>query len=133
MTRAAVLLPDPECTPGSVTTEISPADTSSVCLETPADDVSDDVSNAILGAYGIGSDDRSDYVVDYLIPRSLGGANDYTNLWPIPLNDPSYDKKVAAVSAIEEAVCGGRAGIQAAQYALADDWSTSLTMLKLQG
>lgn len=125
------LLPDEACTPGAVTSEISPADTAPVCGASVDSEVSASVRASVLHAYGIGDIDHDKYVIDFLVPRQLGGANDFANLWPIPLNDPARSIKEAVESSTIDAVCGGRAGIQAAQYAIASDWTTALSLLRI--
>lgn len=125
------LLPDEECTPGAVTSEISAANTAPVCGAPSGPDVSATVRTSVLNAYGVAELDHDKYVIDFLVPRQLGGANDFANLWPIPLNDPAMTTKRATEAAAIDAVCGGRAGIQAAQYALASDWTSALALLRI--
>lgn len=125
------LLPDEDCTPGAVTSEISAANTAPVCGAPSSPDVSVTVRTSVLNAYGVGELDHDKYVIDFLVPRQLGGANDFANLWPIPLNDPARTTKEATEAAAIDAVCGGRAGIQAAQYAFASDWTTALGLLRV--
>lgn len=125
------LLPDEDCTPGAVTSEISPANTTPVCGAPSSPDVDPTVRTSVLNAYGVGELEHDKYVIDFLVPRQLGGANDFANLWPIPLNDPARTTKQATDAAAIDAVCGGRAGIQAAQYALASDWTTALALLRI--
>ncbi|MDO7881003.1 hypothetical protein [Antiquaquibacter soli] len=125
--------PDASCTPGAVTSEISPADPSVVCRESAGGEINESVRSAVLSAYGIENEDAPRYRVDYLVPRQLGGANDFANLWPMPESDPSATTKAQTDAAVADAVCGGRAGIQAAQYAIAHNWTTALTVLGLGG
>lgn len=125
------LLPDAECTPGAVTSEISPANTAPVCASPGGPDVAATVRAAVLNAYGIVELEHDKYVIDYLVPRQLGGANDFANLWPVPMDDPTRASKTATDMSAVDAVCGGRAGIQAAQYALASDWTTALELLRI--
>lgn len=127
--------PDPDCTPGAITTAISPADTSPTCLADNAatPEPAKDVALSVLRAYGIDEDAVDDYIVAYLVPRSLGGANDYSNLWPIAQNDPSHAQKVQIDAMVTDAVCANRAGIQAAQFVMSSDWTTALQNLKLAG
>ncbi|MGX5680901.1 hypothetical protein [Schumannella luteola] len=127
------LLPDPACTPGAITTQISPAETSPVCTEVPETEPADSVRDSVLAAYGVDAADEGDYTVVYLIPRRLGGANDMANLWPVPTSDPSAKDKSDVDRIVADAVCGGRAGIQAAHYALSRDWTTAKSKLGLGG
>lgn len=128
-------VPDPDCTPGAITSAISPADPSPVCLTANAEEPApaDDVTERVLAAYGIATDKSEDYVIDYLVPRSVGGANDYANLWPIPINDSAHAQKDQVDQQVADAVCNGLAGIQAAQFLVAHDWPTALAKLNQAG
>ncbi|MCC7440009.1 MAG: HNH endonuclease [Bdellovibrionales bacterium] len=44
--------------------------------------VSSGLKADIYEAYGIPARCRKHYTVDHLIPLSMGGSNDFTNLWP---------------------------------------------------
>lgn len=127
------VLPDPDCTPGAVTDAISPADTSPACLTSNAlePELDETVARNVLAAYGIDDAASDDYVIDYLVPRSLGGANDYANLWPIPLNTTASAQKDQMDVAVADAVCNGRAGIQAAQFVMASEWPVALKNLNI--
>lgn len=128
-------IPDPDCTPGAITSAISPADPSPACLTANAEEPvpADDVVERVLAAYGIAANQSEDYVIDYLVPRSVGGANDYANLWPIPINDSAYAQKDRIDQQLADAVCNGLAGIQAAQFLVAHDWPTALAKLNQAG
>ena len=127
------LLPDAKCTPGAITSDISAADTSPVCLSSNAEEpaVDEGAARSVFAAYGIDETDAANYTIDYLIPRSLGGANDFANLWPLPSGDPVVARKDQMDIAVADAVCNGRAGIQAAQFVMGNDWPGALTSLGL--
>jgi len=44
--------------------------------------VSSHNKSKIYDSYNIPVEDRSHYTIDHMIPLSLGGSNDATNLWP---------------------------------------------------
>lgn len=125
------LLPDAECSPGAVTKEISPSNTAPVCRDIVIEPIAESARDAVLTGYGIDAVDRGNFTVEYLVPPRLGGANDFANLWPIPLDHVSRTSKAHTDSIVIDAVCGKRAGIQAAQYTLANDWTTALARLRL--
>jgi hypothetical protein len=101
---------------------------------TVAESVTAAVSKAVWAAYGIKDPEAAGYVLDYLVPVSLGGALDYRNLWPLPKGpSPAAGavKKAAIDKALTQAVCSNHAGIQAAQHALVREWPTALVALRL--
>jgi hypothetical protein len=127
-------LPDPKCTPGAVT-KLGPTDIAPVCtaLDKPEPEVAPSVAVKVLAAYGISESSAGSYVVGYLIPPAIGGANDYRNLWPMPEEDSTATRKPITDDLVSGAVCGQRAGMQAAQYVLASDWTTAADSLRLTG
>lgn len=70
---------------------------------TDARHVRKSLRSRVYAAYGIPAARRSEYVVDHLIPRELGGADVFANLWP--------ERKAAAKlkdrqeNALHRAVC----------------------------
>jgi len=77
-------LPDPACTPGSVGT----TDAGQVCVprfsqqRRPDRRYTDQAKTTAMLAYRIPLADRPRTEYDHLIPLSLGGSNDVSNLWP---------------------------------------------------
>jgi hypothetical protein len=126
-------LPDPKCTPGAITRALSPTDLAPVCaaLDQPWPEVAPSVARSILNAYGINETDAEHYTVGYLVPPAIGGANDYRNIWPLPEADNTATRKAQTDELVSGAVCGQRAGIQAAQYVMASDWTTAADTLRL--
>lgn len=126
-------LPDPACTPGAITRALKPTDLAPVCsaLQQVDAKVPAKTARAVFAAYGISGSDSADYVAAYLIPPAIGGANDYRNIWPMPQGDSTSTKKQLVDSIVSNAVCGQRAGIQAAQYAVASDWTAATDTLRL--
>ena len=129
-------LPDPFCTPGSV----APRAREQVCVPgfsmqvRPTSSNADRAKTAALRAYGLQYVDRKTVELDHLVPLSLGGSNDVTNLWPERSDIPNAgfrNRKDAVEDKIHDAVCraGSRIALEDAQSALAHDWTTALTVL----
>ena len=117
-------IPNPELTPGAVLT----TDRGKICTpgySKSVRNVSTVEKNAVYREYGITSHRPGEYEVDHLISLELGGSNDIANLWPqsyvtSPLNAHAKDKLENRLHAL---VCSGRITIEAAQKAIANDWT----------
>jgi hypothetical protein len=129
-------LPDPHCTPGSV----GPRPRGEVCvagfqaMERPAG-VEKAKTDAIR-AYGLQNVDRNTIELDHLVPLSIGGSNDASNLWPQVSDIPGAgfrNKKDAVEASIRAATCPvrgpPRVTLEAAQNAMAHDWTTAKQVL----
>lgn len=67
----------------------------------------------VFAAYGISVDQRHLYVIDHLIPREIGGADDQRNLWP-QLEVESHQKdRLERQMNIQ--LCAGRISLEEAQ------------------
>lgn len=126
--------PDPVCTPGGITEALGATDVAPVCLAMaqPRAMVPSDAAREILAAYGVSDEDTHDFDLDFLIPPALGGANDVSNIWPVPRADRVSDLKQQTDDALRAAVCAQRVGIPAAQFAVASDWTTAVELLHLE-
>src|SRR6266704_2496100 len=75
-------LPDPRCTPGSV----GPRAQAQVCAsgfeKTERPSGTERAKLSAMAAYSIPLTKRSTTELDHLVPLSLGGSNDSTDLWP---------------------------------------------------
>jgi hypothetical protein len=67
----------------------------------------------VFAAYGIDWENRDDYELDHLIPRELGGADVFANLWPEPW--PDAHVKDHEENALHRAVCRGEMKLKDAQ------------------
>ena len=120
-------LPDPRCTPGAVSAEVTQGDIhSTICRRgysksvRPPESVTESEKRASMKAYG----DRGplrDYEYDHLIPLELGGAaNDERNLWPEPGASPN--PKDALEDRLRSIGCAGKLRLAVARREIAGDW-----------
>ena len=84
------VLPDPRCTPGSITPLVTSADLGTTICEQgysasvrPPVSLTEPAKYALMRAYGL-SGSPSQYEFDHLIPLELGGSSNLANLWPEP-------------------------------------------------
>ena len=122
-------LPDPACTPGSVGT----TNASEVCTprfssaRRPAERYTRQAKTTAMLAYRIPLADRPRVEYDHLIPLSLGGSNDTSNLWP-QVSDLSLVDERNSKDDVEfklwRAVCATRTvHLADAQAQMARDWT----------
>ncbi|MBF9068824.1 hypothetical protein I2501_12400 [Streptacidiphilus sp. NEAU-YB345] len=136
-------LPDPRCTPGAV----NPAVTQSNLRQTlcrrggytagvrPPRQVTDAEKRLNARSYGY-TGRLSDAEYDHLVPLGVGGdPNDPRNLWVEPPSpghvsgSGTANPKDDVESALHDAVCSGQVSLQAAQRAVASNWTTALSSL----
>jgi peptidoglycan hydrolase-like protein with peptidoglycan-binding domain len=122
---ANTALPDPACTPGAILT----TDVPTVCTPGYTKTVRDvplSEAQKVFAEYGIPYSDHGNYEVDHLISLELGGSNDISNLWPEPHANPfgSFVKDQLE-NHLHAQVCSGAITIQAAQDAIASNWTTA--------
>jgi hypothetical protein len=147
--RANGMLPDPACTPGSIAATADPHDDHAK----PADQA--EVCNAgfesrhrpptvrrfrdaAMKAYHVLPGDLGHVEYDHLIPLSLGGSNDVTNLWPQVSDQPArgfHNSKDDMETRLWRAVCTGpadkRQSLVKVQLAIARDWTAAEKFLGL--
>lgn len=80
-------VPDPEITSGSLCTPENPdfdryryKERIPYCRR----NVSSRMKDAVYRRYGVSLHCKSEYTIDHFIPLSLGGTNEFNNLWPEP-------------------------------------------------
>lgn len=113
------LLPDRACTPGQVLTSSKPK----VCTAGYAQTVRNVTSTTrrkVIERYDYSP--IGEFEIDHLVPLSLGGSNDVTNLWPEPA--PAFRVKDRLEFATWRAVCDGRLKLRDVQRQFARDWTT---------
>jgi hypothetical protein len=116
------VLPDPDVTPGAVFPDVTAA---AVCETYYTHGIRQPRFNRKVEAftgYGVSIHDRDRYDVDHLVPVSLGGSNEVTNLWPQPFAAPGAAEKEALEAQLRALVCAEQLTLEAAQQAIATDW-----------
>lgn len=110
-------LPDKACTPGAATTTDARTVCSSSFRYSP---ISATAKRKVFRAYGISRAKQPRYVVDQLIPGSLGGTRTAPNLFPQSKSNAARKNKVEV--ALRTAACRGEIELATAQQLLASDW-----------
>lgn len=132
-------LPDPACTPGAVDPAVTEATIgATICVSgytakvRPSTSLTSPAKRASLADYGLQAGPAVEY--DHLVPLELGGASSVSNLWPEPnkataksVNNP----KDAIENALKKAVCAHTVQLAAAQDAIASNWTTAESLLRL--
>lgn len=82
------------------------------------------VARTVFTHYGIRNPRPRSYEVDYLIPPSLGGTEEPSNLWPQPYSAGVWTAPVkdALEDRLRALVCEGKLDLATAQQDLARDW-----------
>jgi hypothetical protein len=132
-------LPDAACTPGAVDPAVTEATIgATICVSgytanvRPSTSLTGPAKSASLADYGMTAGPTVEY--DHLVPLELGGASSVSNLWPEPnkataksVNNP----KDAVENALKKAVCAHTVQLAAAQAAIASNWTTAESVLRL--
>ncbi|MEY9850216.1 hypothetical protein [Streptacidiphilus sp. MAP5-3] len=136
-------LPDPRCTPGAINPAVTQANLrQTLCRHggytagvRPPRQVTDAEKRLNARSYGY-TGRLSDAEYDHLVPLGVGGdPNDPRNLWVEPPSpghvsgSGTANPKDDVESAVHDAVCSGQVTLQAAQQAIASDWTTALDAL----
>ena len=130
-------LPDPSCTPGAISPKVTQDTLATTICKTgytksirPPASVTEAEKRGNAAAYGYTGSLR-DAEYDHLVPLQLGGdPNDPRNLWVEP--DASPNPKDGIESKLHQLVCEGRAPLAAAQEAMANDWTTAISVAEGQ-
>jgi hypothetical protein len=127
-TRDGGQLPDPHCTPGSYDPAITAAilcsgNYSTSSYRPPSSQTDAFKFHTAYFAYGIPPGGVSE--LDHLVPLTLGGANDASNLWPEM--GPVPNAKDPIEVALHKWVCAGGPGVaqgrlERAQVAISINW-----------
>jgi len=125
-------LPDPHCTPGAISPQVTQADNNSTIRSReytdairPPEDITEQEQYASAAGYGYtGPLDVAEY--DHLVPLELGGdPNDPANLWVEPPDNPNATSTANTKDLLEnklnDLVCSGRLSLAAARQAIASD------------
>lgn len=118
--------PDPFLTPG----QARPVTLAQLCSgnldETPLE-IPREVALAVFRNHGIIAPQAGAYELDYLIPPELGGVGESANLWPQPYQQGPWNAyaKDALEDHLQRLVCAGELDLEAAQRAIAQDWTAA--------
>jgi hypothetical protein len=124
-------LPDPQCTPGAISAEVSQATIgTTICISgytatvRPSSSVTDRIKVQVMAAYGLDGQPAKDYELDHLISLELGGApRDPANLWPERWDgDVNAHMKDSVENLLKREVCNGTLTLAAAQQQIATNW-----------
>ncbi|MGH9735418.1 MAG: HNH endonuclease [Candidatus Acidiferrales bacterium] len=123
-----MLLPDRKTTPGLAV----PMSTKKVCGTKWGKDerhVTESMKKQVCAAYGqTGCPNRTNFEIDHLVSRELGGADDLPNLWPQPA--PQFHMKDVLENHLHRQVCSGKMTLSEAQREISTDWYAAY--LKMQ-
>lgn len=114
------------CVPGVVTSGVNESNyRTTACdpryarhMRPPAAEIREAIRR-VRGEFRLGP--TAHWRLDWLVPVSLGGANDLRNLWPVPTPETATLKKKVDGDVLR-AVCAGTVSLTAAQSAMAGDW-----------
>jgi hypothetical protein len=116
-----VSVPKKELTPGAVTT----TNTTEVCDRTPAQNaqtIPPGLDPEVFSEYGIGLNQQGRYLLDLLVPVSLGGAMTLSNIWPATLQGTGFVQKAQLDHILKDDVCHRFLTLRQAQRALETNW-----------
>ncbi len=132
------VLPDPRCTPGSITPLVTSANLETTICQygysasvRPPLYLTEPEKFALMQAYGV-SGSASNYEFDHLVPLELGGSSNLANMWPEPnqgspstFNSYSHygnNAKDGVESQSNYAVCDRGYSLALAQSEIATNW-----------
>ena len=117
-----VSIPKRSLTPGEVTT----TNATKVCDLPPAAQVETipiSVQNEVFNEYGYANPAvHNRYILDLLVPRSLGGAVAAENIWPAAVKGTGFFEKVQLDHILKGLVCRRFLTLRQAQRALETNW-----------
>ena len=128
-------LPDHDCTPGAI---FENATKEIICVSgysSTVRDVSMHLKKKVFLQYGINYPvPFGSYEIDHLIPLSLGGNNEVSNLWPKSATPfPGFWEKNITGNYLKEEICAGRVALRVAQQHMADNWFLIYQNMDSQG
>jgi hypothetical protein len=108
-------------TPGAVAT--TNADVVCVTLRVASPKISFPMRTAIYDSYGYSNPIvQKKFVLDFLVPVSLGGADTQTNIWPIAIRGTGFFQKAQLDHILKDLVCRRYITLVRAQHALETNW-----------
>jgi hypothetical protein len=116
-----VSLPKTSLTPGAVTTTNADNVCASIRVATPSIPYTEQL--AIYDSYGYTNPIiQKKYVLDFLVPASLGGATTQSNIWPISVRGTGFYQKEQLDHILKDLVCRRYVTLARAQHALETNW-----------
>jgi hypothetical protein len=120
--KGGISLPNSKLTPGAVTT----TNANNVCNMQPHETVpaiSTAAQTAVYDEYGRTSQAaQHKYILDWLIPYNLGGADVRANIWPADVEGTGFYEKVQTDDILRQMVCRREMTLAQAQYQLETNW-----------
>ncbi len=116
-----VSVPKRALTPGAVTT----TNTTEVCNRTPAQNaqtIPPGIDPEVFGEYGIAPAQQGRYILDLVVPISLGGAMTLSNIWPATISGTGFVQKAQLDHILKDDVCHRFLTLRQAQRALETNW-----------
>ncbi len=81
------------------------------------------VQTAVYNSYGyITPAQQHKYILDYLVPITLGGSTLTTNIWPAATRGTGFYQKMQLDHILRDLVCRRTITLWTAQHALEQDW-----------
>jgi hypothetical protein len=107
------MLPDPKLTPGRVARNSK-----------DQNGVTEEMERHVFDLYHIPWRRRSEFKVDRLIPRELGGADTIDNLWPQSVRIKPYNalRKELLTERLLAEIASGEITLAQAQKEISEDW-----------
>ena len=122
-TADGVALPDPNATPGAVFADVQAADICDLHYTQSVRQPRFNVKVDAFVSYGVSIHERNEFQVDHLVPISLGGSNDPTNLWPqLYAPESGAAEKDLLERQLRGLVCSNVIPLPEAQGAYAANW-----------
>jgi hypothetical protein len=116
-----VSMPKTSLTPGAVAATNTNNVCASIRVAQPA--ISFPEQSAIYKSYGYSNPViQKKYVLDFLVPTSLGGADTPSNIWPIAVRGTGFFEKSQLDHILKDLVCRRYITLTRAQRALETNW-----------
>lgn len=123
-------MPDPACTPGAVFEGRTREELCAFGYSKKVRNVSQSMKDRVYAAYGVRHHASGEYQVDHHISLSLGGSNDFSNLWPeAALPKPGYHEKDAVEHFLYAKLCEGELSVKEVQALVSRHWKDVYVLL----
>jgi hypothetical protein len=117
-----ISVPRRTLTPGAVT----PSSANTICNlphRLPVPQIPISIQNAVFRAYGyLAPAVQKKYILDLLVPVSLGGSEVQANIWPAAIRGTGFFQKNQLDHILKDMVCRRSVTLVQAQHALETDW-----------